>query len=110
VEPAAEQPAVKVGDLVEMGTDVTPPQRVFGSPPSYPPLAERRRLGGVVIVEALVDETGSVQDVRVLRGVKPDLGLDAAAATAVRGWRFKPATKNGVRVKVRITEAISFKP
>ncbi|MFI5165983.1 MAG: TonB family protein [Thermoanaerobaculales bacterium] len=110
VEPAAEQPAVKVGDLVELGADVTPPQRVFGSPPSYPPLAERRRLGGVVIVEALVDETGSVQDVRVLRGVKPDLGLDAAAATAVRGWRFKPATKNGVRVKVRITEAISFKP
>ncbi|HUK14694.1 MAG TPA: energy transducer TonB, partial [Thermoanaerobaculaceae bacterium] len=107
---AAEQPAVKQGDLVELGPDVTPPQAIYSPKPGYPPLAVRQRVGGTVILEALVDENGSVQDVRVLRGVKPDLGLDSAAANAVRTWRFKPATKGGVRVKVHITEAIPFKP
>ena len=36
--------------------------------------------------------------------------VPAAAATAVRSWRFKPATKSGVRVKVHITQTIPFKP
>ena len=105
-----EEPRVKQGDLVELGPDVVPPQAIYNPKPTYPPLAVRQRVGGTVILEALVDENGSVQEVRVLRGVKPDLGLDNAAANAVRTWRFKPATKNGVNVKVRITEAIPFKP
>jgi TonB family protein len=116
-EPVATQPplvpaeaAVSQGDLVEVGPDVTPPQPVYNPKPSYPPLAARQRVGGTVFLDLLVDENGSVQDVRVLRGVKPDLGLDAAATSAVRTWRFKPATKNGTRVKVHITQPIPFKP
>jgi TonB family protein len=105
---ATEQPAVNPGDLVELSSDVVLPEPVYRPMPSYPPLAERQRVGGVVILQVLVDENGAVQDVKVLRGVKPDLGLDAAAVSAVRGWRFKPATKNGVRVKVRITQPIPF--
>ena len=102
--------AVLVGQLVELGPDVTPPQPVYSPKPTYPPLAARQRVGGTVFLDVLVDENGSVQDVRVLRGVKPDLGLDAAAVTAVRSWRFKPATKGGVRVKVHVTQTIPFKP
>ncbi|MGD1148034.1 MAG: TonB family protein [Thermoanaerobaculaceae bacterium] len=109
--PQAEtQPTVQVGDLVEMGPDVSPPQVVFNPKPAYPPLAARQSVGGTVFLDVLVDENGSVQDVKVLRGVKPDLGLDAAAANAVRSWRFKPATKDGVRVKVHVTQTIPFKP
>jgi TonB family protein len=101
---------VQVGELVEMGPDVSPPQAIYNPKPAYPPLAARQRVGGTVFLDVLVDENGSAQDVKVLRGVKPDLGLDAAAATAVRSWRFKPATKSGVRVKVHITQTIPFKP
>jgi len=104
------QEAVQVGQLVEMGPDVAPPQPIYNPKPAYPPLAARQRVGGTVFLDVLVDENGSVQDVKVLRGVKPDLGLDAAAATAVRSWRFKPATKGGVRVKVHVTQIIPFKP
>jgi TonB family protein len=105
----AEQPSVRQGDLVNLAPDVIPPEAVFKPMPTYPPLAARQHVGGIVILEALVDENGAVQDVKVLRGVKPDLGLDAAAANAVRSWRYKPATKNGVRVKVRITQPIPFR-
>jgi protein TonB len=108
-QPVQEQPPVREGDLVELGGDVIPPQPIYNPKPSYPPLAARQRIGGTVFLEVLVDENGSVQDVKVLRGVKPDLGLDAAAAGAVRSWRYKPATKGGVRVKVRFTEAILFR-
>jgi TonB family protein len=100
---------VHEGDLVEMGSDVVPPQPVYDPRPAYPPWAERRRVTGAVVLDVLVDENGAVQDVKVLRGVKPDFGLDAAAVAAVRKWRYKPATKAGVRVKIKISVTVAFK-
>jgi TonB family protein len=105
----AVQPTVKQGDLVEMGNGVVPPEPIYSPKPAYPPLAERQRIGGTVLLAVLVDENGSVQDIQVLRPITPDLGLTAAAVAAARTWRYKPATKNGVRVKVRITQAITFR-
>jgi TonB family protein len=63
----------------------------------------------VVVVSALVSETGRVLQARVLRGINPDLGLNAAAVDAVRGSTFRPATKDGVRVKTYTTVAVNFK-
>jgi len=108
-QPVALLPVVQEGDLVELGGDVVPPQPVYFPKPVYPPLAERQRVSGTVFLDVLVDENGAVRDVKVLRGVKPDFGLDAAAASAVRNWRYRPATKGGVRVKVRITQPVVFK-
>jgi TonB family protein len=108
--PAQPQtPAVQEGELVQLDAEVTLPEPIYTPKPSYPPLAERQRVSGTVLLDVLVDENGAVREVRVLRGVKPDLGLDAAAASAVQTWRYKPAVKNGVRVKVRITTAVGFR-
>lgn len=104
----APAPPVREGDLVEI-PDVWP-EPVMTPKPAYPPLAARQRQGGTVILSVLVDENGVVQDVRVLRGIRPDLGLDAAAVAAVRNWRYKPAIKDGVRVKTWFTQPIPFKP
>jgi eukaryotic-like serine/threonine-protein kinase len=106
----AEQPAVREGDLVDITTVDSPPQPLSTPRAVYPPLAARQRIGGIVVLNVLVDERGAVQDVKVLRGVKPDLGLDEAAQNAVRQWRYKPATKNGVRVKVWATQTVPFRP
>jgi TonB family protein len=102
-------PKVRAGDLVALAGDVIPPEPMYTPTPAYPPVAERQHIEGTVLLDVLVDENGSVQDIKVLRGVKPDLGLDAAAVDAVRTWRYRPATKEGVRVKVRTTLAITFK-
>lgn len=96
------------GDLVEI-PDVWP-EPILTPKPAYPPLAARQRLGGIIILRVLVDETGTVRDVQVLRGIKPDLGLDAAAVAAVRNWRYKPAVKDGVRVKVWLSQSVPFRP
>jgi TonB family protein len=105
----APPPAVHEGDLVEMGTGVIPPEPIYNPKPAYPPWAERQRASGVVVLDVLVDENGAVQDIKVLRGIKPDYGLNAAAVDAVRGWHYKPATKDGVRVKMRISVTVAFK-
>jgi len=105
----APGPPVREGDLVPLGRDVVPPVPIYSPKPAYPPWAERQRVTGLAVLELLVDENGAVQEVKVLRGIKPDLGLDAAAVAAVRTWRYKPATHGGVRVKVRTTVAIAFK-
>lgn len=104
----AAEPSVREGDLVEVA-DV-PPEPIVTPKPNYPPLAARQRIGGTVILSVLVDETGVVRDVRLLRGITPDVGLNKAAMEAVRNWRYKPALKNGVRVKVWHTQPIPFKP
>jgi TonB family protein len=108
--PVPQRPAVREGQLVELSGDVVLPEVIDSPNPVYPEEAARRRLGGTVTLELLVDENGSVQDVKVLNGIKPDFGLNEAAVAAVRKWRFKPATKEGVRVKVRITQRIRFNP
>jgi protein TonB len=108
VPAAASAPAVQRGDLVSVpDTDV---EAVYTPKPNYLPLARRQRVGGVVILRALINENGTVDEVQVLRGIKPDLGLDGAAAGAVRTWRFRPATKDGVPVKLWKTITIPFQP
>jgi TonB family protein len=72
-------------------------------------MARARKVQGFVILQVLVSETGSVVEARVLRGVKPDVGIDAAALAAARGASFKPATKDGVPVRTHKTITIPFK-
>ncbi len=108
VAPVEQVPAVKEGDLLSITQVDSPPEPISSPKPAYPPVAERQRVGGSVILSVLVDERGAVDDVKVLRGIRPDFGLDAAAVSAVRRWRYKPATKNGVKVKVWYTQTIAF--
>jgi TonB family protein len=105
---AVQQPTVQEGQLVQPGPDVVEPV-VLGNPaPSLPAMAriKRTRPAGVIILSVLVSHTGAVEDVTLLRGTTPDYGFDKAALETVRTWRFKPATKAGVRVKFRKTVTI----
>ncbi|MBW2527156.1 MAG: TonB family protein [Deltaproteobacteria bacterium] len=82
------------------------PQKISGSVPAYPEDARQDKVTGVVVMDALIDATGRVQDVTVLRSV--DNRLSEAAMTAVRDWVFEPAMKDGVPVAVRYTLTMRF--
>ena len=84
---------------MELGPDVTPPVRISGQSASYPDQARRRKLYGTIAIDMIVDETGQPTDLRVVESAG-DV-LDEAVLKAVRTWRFEPARKGGVRVKVR---------
>jgi protein TonB len=101
-------PAVTVGELVRGGPGVRPPVLVTALKPGYPPIAQRMRVEGVVTVEVLVDEHGTVRDSRLVKRVAQDVGLNEAALAAAQKARFKPATKEGVPVKMWYTLTFPF--
>jgi len=99
---------VHAGDLAEPGPGVAPPQLVSFPKPEYPPLARRLRVQGVVVVSVLVDENGQVQDARIVEPIPQKVGINEAALAAARSARYKPATKQGVRVKMWTRLRIPF--
>ena len=68
----------------------TPPRPVYRHPVCYPEAARRKGIGGIVILELLIDTNGMPQKVRVTRSVTRL--VDKAATEAVLRWRFRPAT------------------
>jgi protein TonB len=73
----------------------------------YPDIAVRAHLQGIAILEATVDEAGQVTDVRVLRTA--GALLDREAIAAVRQWRYRPLTLNGVAARFVLTVTLSFR-
>ncbi len=108
-KPAAAEPSVKEGDLVELTPDVNKPELVKKVNPAYPAAAQKNRIEGTVILSLLISEGGQVADVKLLRAAGKFSGLNEAAMAAVRQWKFRPAVKEGKRVKVWITYPIVFK-
>ncbi|HVT61062.1 MAG TPA: TonB family protein [Thermoanaerobaculia bacterium] len=88
---------------------VVPPQLVSYPKPEYPPLARKLRVEGSVVVSVLVDDQGQVEDARLLEGVVQSVGLNEAAVRVARSARFKPATKDGVKIKMWTRVRIPFK-
>jgi len=72
-----------------------PARALFQPPPRYPEDAVRQRVEGTVILEILIEASGSVGGVRILQSIPL---LDEAAVQAVRRWKFSPARKHGQAV------------
>lgn len=74
--------------------------------PVYPNAALPYRLSGAVVMSATIDQTGKVQNLKVLSG-HPILAQ--AATSAVREWKYTPSTLNGKPVAVQKEITVSFK-
>ena len=92
--------------VLRVGGNIRPPLKIADVAPVYPPLARLSRVQGVVILDAVIAEDGSVRDVRVLRSIPL---LDAAAMEAVLQWHFTPTLLNGEPVPVVITVTVAFR-
>ncbi len=92
--------SVKEGDLVPLAEVDVQPRAIKTVEPKYPPLAQQMGLEGAVVVNALISENGDVIRTEILRGIKNGASLESAAEAAIRQWKFTPAIKNGVKVKV----------
>jgi len=106
-EPAPEK--VKEGALVPMDKVDVGPILLKKVEPKYPAMALNMGLQGVVTVNALIAESGDVIRTEILKGIKGGSGLERAAENAVKLWKFKPAQKDGVNVKVWKPFEINFK-
>ena len=93
------------GDLVALTEDVTPPRRISGDSPRLPRSTSSLKTT-TVVVEFRVAGDGSVEEPRILES--GGAVLDKACLDAVARWRYEPATKKGVRVKVVQTARFRF--
>lgn len=74
--------------------------------PVYPQEAEKSKLQGLVVLDAIVGADGVVRSLRPISG--PDL-LSQSAMDAVRWWRFLPYQLNNQPVTVETTIEVEFR-
>jgi TonB family protein len=96
------------GGAYRPGNGVTQPTLLREVKPNYTADAMRAKIQGVVWLEAVVLENGSVGQVRVTRSLDPTFGLDQEAERTVKKWVFKPGTRLGQPVPVLIEIEMSF--
>jgi protein TonB len=73
----------------------------------YPPIAKEYNITGKVYVSFIVDKSGSVTNVKIVRGV--DKNLDAEAMRVVKSLpKYKPGKQRGKAVRVMFTIPINF--
>ncbi|PYQ11474.1 MAG: hypothetical protein DMF80_21540 [Acidobacteria bacterium] len=102
-------PSLKPGTLVSL-TDpgVIAPVAQAAPPLRYPPIAERQRVEGTVELSILVDEKGNVVDAKLVTAAGGKSGLNEAALDNVKRRRYRPATRDGVPVKVWYPVSVKF--
>ena len=82
---------------------------IYREPPKYPPAAERMGASGEVAAEALVGINGVVEEVRITKVEGRNFGFETTTEEAIYKWRYKPATKDGVKVRVWVTIRVPFR-
>jgi TonB family protein len=107
--PTAPPPALRPGTLVNLSdAGVIAPVTQSAPPLRYPPIAERQRVEGTVELNILVDEKGNVVETMLVTPAGGKSGLNEAAVDNVRRRRYRPATKDGVPVKVWYPVSVRF--
>ncbi len=106
---AAAAAAQDPGGVYKKGDDgLTMPAVIKEVKPSYTDAAKRARVQGSVTVEAVVLKDGTVGEVTVTRSLDQIYGLDGQAVSAAKQWQFKPGSKDGKPVPVRVEIEFSF--
>jgi TonB family protein len=73
--------------------------------PDYPPLAKAARIAGIVHASIVIDETGSVKNVKLISGHPM---LAPAALEAIRKWKYKPFRVAGKSSSVQTEVQVSI--
>ena len=97
------------GDLVSLADASVAPRLERAATPTYPKSAQEAGLEGTVFLSALINDRGEVESSSVLPTSVEDPALRNAAKEAVHGYRYAPAEKDGVKVKVYLEIPVGFK-
>jgi TonB family protein len=84
-----------------------PVEILFKPTPAYSQEARRLQVEGEVVLQVVFSASGTLRDLRVVRGLGH--GLDEAALSAAEQIRFKPALRDGEPVDTAATLRFLFK-
>ncbi len=90
---------------VRISQGVTKGLLIHREEPPYPTLARAARVQGDVVLSAVIDVNGQIQNLTLVSGHPM---LVPAAIAAVRQWRYKPYLLNGSPVEVETTITVIF--
>jgi len=100
--PVAEKPK----GPIRISTGMKEPRILYAPPVVYSPIARQAHISGVVVIEAVIDEHGSVTGVKVISG--PPLLFDSAIK-AVEGRKYEPTVLNDQPVAIRLNVRVEYK-
>jgi TonB family protein len=86
---------------------LTEPVLLYKVDPEYSEEARKAKLQGVVMVRAVIDAGGHVQDIAVAQGL--GLGLNERAIAAVQQWKFRAGRRNGKPVATSALIQLTFR-
>ena len=95
------------GDALNEGEVSVPARLISSGTLVYPPAARQAEVEIDLPLEIVVDTDGRVASARALR--RAGYGLDEAALRAIRAYRFSPALRAGLPVRVRMRWTIQFR-
>ena len=105
---APTAPAAIGSERLRIGGNVRAPRKLVDVHPVYPMSMRQAGLEGVVPIEAVIGQDGTVTSVGVVSAqIHPDFAI--AAVDAVRQWKFSPTLLNGAPVEVVMTVSVAFK-
>lgn len=104
--PAPPPPAPEAPKRIRVSTGVQEAKLSRKVTPVYPPIAKQARIQGVVQLEAIIAEDGSIQNLRVVSGHPL---LAQSALNAVSQWHYEPTLLNNEPVEVVTIINVVFK-
>jgi protein TonB len=93
---AVEKPAAPVGGMEGIMRKA-----------SYPELALKTKTEGKVYALAFINESGEVDDVKIVKGIGG--GCDEETVKAIKKTKFTPGQNKGANVKSKLALALQFK-
>lgn len=88
---------------------IVPPIVTRQSHPKYTADAMRAKIQGQVELKVVVENDGTIGDVKVTKSLDTEYGLDLQAEQAIREWRFIPGTLNGNPVATSVVIILEFR-
>ena len=107
-EVKAEQVFITVEQMPQFPGGDAELMRYLQSHMNYPPMAAENNVQGRVVVQFVVDKTGRVGEVKVVRSVDRDLDKEAVRVCKSLP-KFTPGRQNGQAVSVWYTLPVTFK-
>jgi TonB family protein len=90
-----------------MAGSIRPPTVIYSPDPAYSEEATKAKFEGTCVLSVVIGADGNIRDIKVERSLGK--GLDEKAIEAVKTWKFKPGTKDGVPVATQVDIEVTFR-
>ena len=98
--------SLRSANAVRIGAGMVPPKVQQRVEPQYTDAARSVGLSGTVVLQAVVRSDGTVDVLRVVRGLP--LGLTDSAIQAIKQWQFRPGQKDGQNADIALSIEVNF--